>query len=492
MEELNRLIKIVTPNSVKNGLSISTNSSSKEGKFVEGLYTSAFENDNQAASFLYNASANDVRYKMLKHRLKKKLYNHLLFLGYDKGASFGVEQKEQEVMRLLFQAKVLLRKMEYGLAQNLSNKAYRLCIEYDFTDLAVSSLIISVNCLAEESSLTSYVSMYETLQLYKNKEKLTQESLELFQIAKLNLRKSVKSRKAYLQNIPEVLNQLKSNWEQSGTFSAFNAYYKLYIWYNELIGDFQGIINITTHTFELIKEEKINAKRFDKRYNYYILVYAYLRNKEYDLGLKSAAAYKSNFEPGSLNWFSYMENYFLLAFHAKHYELSKLIITEVYSNSFFAKIFSSAKERWTLYGEYLNLLSSASNNQLPKSRFLMSSLPEYSKDKQGFNVAILILQFVYFLQKEDSEALLYRIESLKKYILTHLKDAFSLRSKTFLRLLILTVTEDFNAEDCKKKGQKLYQKLIETPPPGDAYAEIEIIPYEHLWEHILSILEKKF
>jgi hypothetical protein len=491
MDELNRLIKIVTPNSVKNGLLISTNAKSKEGSFVVGLQAAGFADDHQAASSLYNASANDVRYKMLKHRLKRKLYNHLLFLDYDKGAAIGVEQKEQEVMRLVFQAKVLLRKMEYTLALNLSNKAYKFSLEYDFTDLALSSLVISLACLAEESSLTSYQALYETLQVYKNKDRLTQESIESFQIAKLNLRKSVKSRKAYLQHLPDVLERLRSNWEHSGTFMAFNTYYKLYIWYNELVGDFQSIIDITTRTFKLVSEDKINSKRFDKRYNYYVLVYAYLRNKEYEQGLKYAAEYKSNFEPGSMNWFSYMENYFLLAFHAKQYVLSSLIIREVYANNFFTKIFSSAKERWTLFGEYLDLLSSTSYSQTQKSRFLMSSLPEYSKDKQGFNVAILILQFVYFLQKEDSEALLYRIESLKKYILTHLKDAFSLRSKIFLKLLILTVTEDFDAYTCRKKGQKLYQKLLETPAPGDAYAEIEIVPYEHLWEHILSILKSR-
>ena len=72
-----------------------------------------------------------------------------------------------------------------------------------------------------------------------------------------------------------------------------------------------------------------------------------------------------------------------------------------------------------------------------------------------------------------------------------MKDAFSLRSKLFLKLLILAVTEDFDAESIKKKGKRHIEKLTDTPTPGDAFAEIEIVPYEHLWELILSMLQKR-
>jgi hypothetical protein len=43
---------------------------------------------------------------------------------------------------------------------------------------------------------------------------------------------------------------------------------------------------------------------------------------------------------------------------------------------------------------------------------------------------------------------------------------------------------------CRKKGKYLYEKLQVISPPGEAYAEIEIIPYEHIWEMILDILSE--
>jgi hypothetical protein len=59
------------------------------------------------------------------------------------------------------------------------------------------------------------------------------------------------------------------------------------------------------------------------------------------------------------------------------------------------------------------------------------------------------------------------------------------------RLLALTVKEDMDYSQSKKKGRYFYDKLQVTPSPGDAYAEIEIIPYEQLWEITLKILQEQ-
>ena len=69
-------------------------------------------------------------------------------------------------------------------------------------------------------------------------------------------------------------------------------------------------------------------------------------------------------------------------------------------------------------------------------------------------------------------------------------DCLTLGGKTLAVDAVLSIGEHGKYED-NEKGQKLYQKLIDSPPPGDAYAEIEIVPYEHLWEHILTILDRQ-
>jgi hypothetical protein len=122
-------------------------------------------------------------------------------------------------------------------------------------------------------------------------------------------------------------------------------------------------------------------------------------------------------------------------------------------------------------------------------QFIQSVLG-YSKDKQGFNVAILILQFLQNLKTGDVELLVSRIESLKQYAKRHLSDRTAQRSRLFIRLLALIPQHWDNAEVCRRKGKKLLHQLMVTPSPGDAYAEIESVPYVHLWEWSLK-LEKQ-
>jgi hypothetical protein len=80
------------------------------------------------------------------------------------------------------------------------------------------------------------------------------------------------------------------------------------------------------------------------------------------------------------------------------------------------------------------------------------------------------------------------MEGLRKYQQRHLREAETLRSQLFLRLLMLTIKENFDVQACERKGQALLNRLRETPPPGEAFAEIEIIPYEELWSLTLEIL----
>lgn len=493
MEELTKIVKLVT-NSINLNLvlPIPNGRSSKEDALHDGIRNGIYASDEDAAQDLYKASPNDVRYKMLKHRLKKKLYNNLLFLDYNKVGLNNHTIKEQACLLMLQQAYALRLNFEFDLVLSLTSKILAIAEEYEFTNHKVTALELAVACYSEKGNLKQFDKTLPLLEETLLKRNLESKAINIFQNVNVNLKKSVTVRKRLLIKLPEIVNTLNALWHEAQTFATFESYYKTSISYYELIGSFDKIIEMTVNAEKWVEEGRLNSFRFKSNYNKFVLVYAHLRNKDYINGLHYAEKFSIDFKEGAINWFAYMENYFLLALHSGQLSLAGVLLHKVTLNSSFPRISNAAKERWSLYQMYHRVISL--NSVTPDNIYINPyslSLPEYSKDKLGFNVAILVLQFIYFLQKGDSEALLYRIESLKKYVLTHLKDAFSLRSKTFLKLLILTVTEDFDADECKKKGQKLYQRLIETPPPGDAYAEIEIVPYEHLWEHILSILDRK-
>lgn len=493
MDELMKLIKVVTRSlNLSRALPLETEAASKEVIFFNNLKKEKYTSDAEAALDLYESTPNDKRYKMLKHRMKRKFYNNLYFLDYRKLGLQVYYQKEHECFSLLHQAYILRRQEEFDLVIGLANRILDIAIEFDFTDMAVSALELKAYCYSEQGKLKDFTKASEALAEAVQARNYEREALLLFQEVNVNQKNSIKTRKNFLPQLPRIIARLEELWKLSRTFSAFDSFYKVSIHYYELEGNFEKITEMTVQSVKWLEDKTINANRFDSLYNKFILVYAHLRNRDSRNGLVYAKAYVNDFSETSFNWFAYMENYFLLALHSKEYSLAEHLLHQVLQNNTYPRVGKAAKERWLLYQLYNKLVTPGQSADASASQnpFLVS-LPEYSKDKQGFNVAILILQFIHFLKNGDAEALVYRIESLNKYILTHLKDAFSLRSKLFLKLLMLTVTEDFNSFACRKKGQKYYDKLAATPTPGDAYAEIEIIPYEHLWELILGILEKQ-
>jgi len=486
MQEIRQLIKVINSVSSKSNIWVRPGKvKNLEHRLLNGILLNEFRSDAEASEILYASDKSDIRYKMLKHRIKRKLYDKLLIADTTK--SRLVYQKEQECLKLLHIAKLLIKQTEYDLVYSNCSKARSIALAYEFNDILLSIVELELTCITNKGSLKPFKKKSEELSKLTETVNLEREALNYFNAAKVHIKSSIKVRQEYLKSVPSVLTRLKEIWDSTSTYTSFDALYKTSILYYELIGDFTEIEVITDEAQHLLKKGSVNNLRFDTGYNAHMLIYAQLRTKKYQKGLTYADKFSNQFDPQTLNWFSYMENYFLLALQSKNYELASVLLHRVTNNTNFNSNLKDSKERWELYKAYLIFVepSSYTLENFNYQKF-MNSFTEYSKDKQGFNVAILILQFMYFLKKGDTEALLYRIESLKKYILTHLNNTFSLRSKLFLKLLMLTVTESYNADFCRHKGAKHYQKLISTPTPGDAYAEIEIVPYEHLWELILE------
>ncbi|RNI27446.1 hypothetical protein EFA69_15045 [Rufibacter immobilis] len=485
MEELRKLIQIVEKRAGKpNHIFIYK---SKEERLYDEIVNGKITDDHTGYSILYKSGQDGKGLKMIKSRLRKKLMNQLFFLDEDNddiGAAI-----EQSCLTKYYQAKVLVDSGANDLAAPILHQVIKKAKEFDF------NYIVS---LCTRTLLQVYMNLNERSKFYKVKEQLEkiaprleadQESEILFMEAKVELSYSVSARKNYLTKVKPVIERLLTIWTEARTFKAFNNYYRLSVWLHELQGNFEDIITLTNQFNELTADNDAFAKRFDIKFNQFIQVYAYLRCKRLEEGLALANTYYSSFDQSSNNWFAYMENYILLAIHAKKYDVAHLLLHQVQTNPFIKKINKLAQERWVIFEAYLHFVAPQSE-QPTKWITLLQNAQNYSKDKEGFNVAILILQVMYYLEIVDFEALEYRVESLKKYAQNHFKDSFSERSRTFFKLLAVLVRSNFDPLVTQKKGQYLYTKLQRTPTPGDAYAEIEIIPYEHLWELILERLKR--
>ena len=313
---------------------------------------------------------------------------------------------------------------------------------------------------------------------------------------KLRLNQSVKQRQALVPEVIAAVERLQELWQLTQSFGVFEQYYILRLWYLELVNNFEAIIQLTDEAVEFCGKGLVNEQCFDHRFNRYTKVYAYLRTKQYEAGLQLAESYLESFNESDWNWFPFMENYVLLALHHKNYDLAQHLLTNVLLNPYRHKISPRAQERWTLYRAYLYfLLPPQQADRKFDFNQLVSELPHYRKDKAGLNVAILVLQFLYFLKKNDLDSLLYRVDALNEYMGKHLNSSFSDRTRTLFKLFrAITNNSHLSPSQIRRRCLYLSGKLASLPTVGDAYAEIEIIPYQHVWELCLQWLpepEKK-
>ncbi|MCP9236729.1 hypothetical protein [Lewinella sp. JB7] len=157
-------------------------------------------------------------------------------------------------------------------------------------------------------------------------------------------------------------------------------------------------------------------------------------------------------------------------------------------------------EYWLILEAYVNLLVMAGKIDLTKTKGTLpdfklykfvNNVPSYSKDKQGMNVQILILQVIFFIINDQYSKIIDRTDALIRYGSRYLMNNENLRNNCFFKLLLTAEKCNFHRAATVRKSSKTYQKMVspQARKLGRANSS-EIIPYETLWEIVLENLEQ--
>ncbi|KUG06638.1 hypothetical protein [Solirubrum puertoriconensis] len=497
MHELINLAKIVTNRRLTTlplvDFADSRTAKSREEQLLELLVSGESLTNLQVAKRMYNSSTakSQAALRKLKQRLQEKLLNHLFFLDHTDPRHPAFRRYEQQCLDLLYQATMLWRESERVLLPQVLRKVVRLATSGEFTQQAISAWEMLRTLYAESNDYTQYQNSVKQLNKLYDTLTVEREAQRINWDAKMKLVRSVSARRRLLQELPDIICKLEGLYQQVPTYNVYDPLLKMRLMQQELSGNFEEIIRITTAAEKLFAQGKLNPKRFDSRFTKFYSMYAHLRARRITEGLALAEGYLEAFHRSNNNWFAFLELYYLLAMHDGDYVRAGELLRRMQQNPFVTKIPLPAQQRWELMQAYLFFVRPEEARLRPLHfAQLVQRIPDHSRDKQGYNVAILILQFLHYLREGNQEALLARLEGLRKYEKAHLREASTLRSRLMFRLLQLTVKEDFDPEACEKKGQALLARLRDTPPPGEAFAEIEIIPYENLWSQTLGLLRE--
>ena len=496
MNEIANLARIVTSRSLASlpVLDLNSRQPNKENQFVAALTLAPESTQLQVVKALYGkvTAANVRALQKLQSRVRSKLLNQLYFLDHSDPRHLVSRRYELECLDLLHKVSILYAERDFKLSERLLQRCLRLAEAGEFTQYTVQAARMLRNLHAEQRQVIPYKKIAKVLLRAQQVLAWEDEAEQLHTDTQLALRSTVAARRAVLSLMPDRLAQLETLHRKARSFTTFNIVYRAQLAYEELQGNYQEIIRVTASASRRLRASKLNARRFDIRFNHFMSIYAYLRSRQAVQGLRLAEEYARDFHPSSNNWFYFQEHHMLLALHAQHYERAQQLLVVISKNPGYMMQREASLQRWDLYKAYIDFVLPPQRVTTARQRHMaqLLQLPEYSRDKRGHNVAILVLQLLYFLRERNLEAVLMRLERLRKYQQRHLYEPSTLRSRLFLRLLQLIMEKNFDAAQAAERGKNLLQQLRDTPPPGEAFAEVEIIPYEQLWDLVLGLLQE--
>jgi hypothetical protein len=473
----------------------------KEQRLIDLVMAKPAATDLELTKELYTVatSANKAAFRQLRTRVQEKLLNNLQFLDYSDQLGLVSRPFELDCRTLLSRAAFLISEGENRLSMRLLQRCLHRAIEAEFTDLAEQAATTIATQYSEALDLKNYERVMLQVTILRQQLSLEQRADDVFNRFKLlflTTGSGVVQRREFLPQAQGYINELELLHQQASSFKTFFNLYRARINYAEYTGSYEDVLSITQRAQQEYNVGKINPRRFDLRFSYFWIVYAHLRTKQLSVGLELAEEYASAFHPTSTNWFYYYEHYLLLALHSQRYELAGRILLQVLKNPSLPKIREAASERWELLYAYTTLVVPPGTITAPRrsNRIQLSELtvPEYSRDKSGYNVFILVYQVLQFLRDRKLEAVLSRLEGLRKYQQRYLKDSSLLRSRTFLRLLLLLPENEFMVSQitASERVNQQLSILHNAPFITEGSTEVEIIPYEHLWQFILHTLEQ--
>lgn len=199
---------------------------------------------------------------------------------------------------------------------------------------------------------------------------------------------------------------------------------------------------------------------------------------------------------GRENWFMALRLQMQIFIHEQNYSDACRCLSEMLNESTFSDLPSYKKDLYNLFQAYLDFLAMV--GMVPAvpvpTRFkinkFINEVPEFDRDNRGMKIPLIIAQLLYFIYDRNYDAMEQRLDALKQYCSIHLRrESPNFRSNCFIKMLLTIPVNDFNPVAVRRKAEKFVKRLEYVPfAISQQPAEIEIVPYEHLWEIVLTYL----
>lgn len=263
------------------------------------------------------------------------------------------------------------------------------------------------------------------------------------------------------------------------------CYYRILITKYQIQSDHHKVIEMSQSALSFFSKEGAATPAVMRFMFLYYAIPSYIHLGKNELALNSINECLRLVEPQTYNYYATSFYQVLLGFHNRELVLVSAAIETVD----LAKIpIDALREQWRIAIAYYHLYK---GSEFKLGKFL-NQMPIFDQDKRGNKINILILQILFFLRDKKYNRIINRIESLKQYTHRYLRKDDTFRSNCFIKMLLQLPQADFHPVAVRRKS-KPYLAKLKTKPLNLAQqgSELEVVPYEILWEKVLSLVDEK-
>ncbi|MCB0502850.1 MAG: hypothetical protein KDD32_09195 [Bacteroidetes bacterium] len=438
----------------------------------------------------------DVRFVKQKSRLKEKLLNTILFIEpNDKFLKLKTYAYKQ-----LYFGKVLQFLNSYTLAQKILKKALSVAEKIELFDVAYDAVyqLLSIAALTGEkqefNSLKTTLLKYEELRDRQLNAKCNYYDLTL----NISDPKITNSQRELM--IDETIAQLTGLKDYKKHYALKELVYRLTIIKYNIQNDYEAILKCCKEAIKsLLNFEFLPS---DSYFHFkYSALDAYYKLNRHQEGIRfiDQVSNNSRFKVSGQNLHLVKKYEVLYSFGELNFDDANETIVEFMSDRAFQKQTEIVKEMWKLYQAYaewgiktlqnqgvIKLENQAEPNQSKFRIFkFLNEVPTLSKDKYGYNISLMIIQFLHHLSEFDHGAIIQRIDAMKVYRTRYLRDENLKRLHTFIGMLLKIEKLSFNVNEIEINNKEGYTYLKENPD-NLPISDYEIVPFEKVWDLILE------
>ena len=499
MQDIITLSKILSKQKIKD-LELFT-ADSKQLELYKGIVSGNIISVENAYEILYNGKARKKSLQMLQYRLRNKLLNALFHIDLNQPRFSDFSRTKINVHKNWSFVNILLEHNARPIAIQICEEAFRKASKFGLTDLQILLGRLLMRHFGYLSINKKKHKYYEKV-VFEKLEVLKQELITEKYYADISQDYVVKkssSNKKMKEKLDRYCLELSEYEHQNKTYIICLYYYKILIGKHLLEEDFLKAkeVGIKGLTYFTNKEIRTPIAEFLFRQTLHI---CHMQLKEYDQALEHIKINLDLVTPYKFNWYKEWGYYFGWAVVTKNYT-EMLRATFITTSHKSVKEYPRLYETWTIKEAYvqilirLDLIERQILNKYKLGKFrinrFINEVPKYSQDKRGLNISILIAHFIHLLLNKKYDLILNKIDNLKQYSFRYLRNDITLRSNCFIKIISKIPESNYHPEALKRNTKSIYKKLQMTKYSyTDNPSEIEVIPYETLWELILQILAK--